>query len=128
MLKFKRIPNEGDKIFGRFYIKGIEIFVTDIIDWRKNLMQTVTSAANTTITGTADNDWITSSGDGVIISLMSGDDYLIARGQGSYIYGANGNDTVILLPPLSQTATASSGARQGTQAVSADTEIHGESV
>lgn len=90
-------------------------------------MQTVTGAANTTITGSADNDWITSSGDGVTISVLSGDDYVIARGQGSYIYGANGNDTVILLPPLSQTATAPSGARPGTQAVSADTEIHGES-
>ena len=95
-------------------------------------MQTVTSAANTTITGTADNDWISSSGDGVEISVLSGDDYVIARGQGSYIYGANGNDTLILLPPLSSTATSTSAARgsatagRTTQIVSADTTVHGD--
>lgn len=101
-------------------------------------MQTVTSAANTTINGTAEDDWISSSGDGVTIYGEFGNDYVIARGQGSYIYGANGNDSLILLPPLSPTATAPSGARQGTQAgsttarpgtqaVSADTEIYGGS-
>ena len=95
-------------------------------------MQTVTSAANTTITGSAENDWITSSGDGVLISVLSGDDYVIARGQGSYIYGSNGNDTIILLPPLSATETATTArgttaARATTVTLSADTEIHGDS-
>ena len=96
-------------------------------------MDTTTSAANTTITGTADADLIRSTGDGVTISALAGDDYVIARGQGSYIHGAGGNDTLMLLPPLSATATASSGASSGSRTnqsagsatLSANTEIHG---
>lgn len=94
-------------------------------------METVTSASNASITGTTSSDLIRSSGDGVTISALSGDDYVIARGQGSYIYGANGNDTLILIPPLSATATSPAGARANVggrpnaQVVSADTEIHG---
>ena len=92
-------------------------------------MTTVTSAANTTITGTADNDIITSSGDGVTISGLGGEDYVIARGLGSFIYGNSGNDTLILLPSNSTATTSgsSSGSRSSgsSRVVSADTEIHG---
>lgn len=93
-------------------------------------MTTVTSAANTSITGTAENDIITSSGDGVTISGLAGEDYVIARGLGSFIYGNSGNDTLILLPS-NNTATTAGGARPNTGAagagrvVSADTEMHG---
>ncbi|MBQ7197636.1 MAG: hypothetical protein IJS29_00070 [Selenomonadaceae bacterium] len=93
-------------------------------------MTTVTSAANTTITGTAENDIITSSGDGVTISALGGEDYVIARGLGSFIYGSSGNDTLILLPSNSTATTSgapSGGARAGARVVSADTEIHGNS-
>ena len=93
-------------------------------------MTTVTSAANTTITGTAENDVITSSGDGVTISGLSGEDYVIARGLGSFIYGNSSNDTIILLPSNSTATTSGSGSSRsgsGAKVVSADTEIHGNS-
>lgn len=100
-------------------------------------MNTITSASNISITGSVDDDLIRSTGDSVIISALSGDDSVIARGQGSYIYGAGGNDTLILLPPLSATETSSSGSsgsrgssNSGSKSttsvtVSADTEVHG---
>ncbi|MBR5913994.1 MAG: hypothetical protein IKZ58_06500 [Selenomonadaceae bacterium] len=93
-------------------------------------MDTVVSASNVSITGTADADLIRSTGDGVTISAMAGDDYALARGQGSYIYGGNGNDTVILLPAIVSSSTGSGGAAGGGKkpnaTLSTDTEIYGD--
>ena len=83
-------------------------------------MTTVTSASNVAINGSADSDWINSSGNGVTISASSGDDYVISRGANSFIYGGNDNDTLVILP---STGSVSSGGR-GASATGI-TEIHG---
>ena len=85
-------------------------------------MTTVTSASNAAINGSADSDWINSSGNGVTISASSGDDYVISRGANSFIYGGNDNDTLVILP---STGSVSSGGR-GASATGI-TEIHGNS-
>lgn len=92
-------------------------------------MDTVVSASNVSITGTADADLIRTTGDGITISAMAGNDYALARGQGSYIYGGSGNDTVVLLPALVSSSTGAGGAAGGRRpnaSLSADTEIYGD--
>ena len=85
-------------------------------------MTTVTSAPNVSINGSADSDWINSSGDGVTITASSGDDYVISRGANSFVYGGNDNDTLVLLP--STTTVAAGGGRPG-QTATGVTEVHG---
>ena len=87
-------------------------------------MTTVTSAPNVSISGTADADWINSSGDGVTISALSGDDYVINRGANAFVSGGNDNDTLVILPSTSSVAAAPG--RPG-QAATGLTEIHGNS-
>ncbi len=93
-------------------------------------MDTLVSTSNVSIAGSASADLIRSTGDGVTISAMSGDDYVLARGQGSYIYGGNGNDSLILLPPVTSTSTGSGGGASSagvrTVTLSADTEVYGD--
>ena len=93
-------------------------------------MDTMTSASNVSITGSANADLIRATGDGITVNAISGDDYVLARGRGSYIYGGNGNDSLILLPSVasSATTTGSSGGGAGrTVTVSAETEVYGDS-
>ena len=85
-------------------------------------MQTVTGAPNISINGSADSDWINSSGDGVTISASSGDDYVISRGHNSFVYGGNDNDTLVILP--STGSVPAGGGRPG-QAATGITEVHG---
>ena len=85
-------------------------------------MTTVTSASNAAINGTADADWINSSGDGVTISASSGDDYVISRGANSFVYGGNDNDTLVILP---STGSVAAGGRGGS--ATGLTEVHGNS-
>ena len=84
-------------------------------------MTTVTSASNAAINGSAESDWINSSGDGVTISASSGDDYVISRGNNSHVFGGNDNDTLVILP---STGSVAAGGRGGTTGV---TEVHGNS-
>ena len=72
-------------------------------------MDTMTSASNVSITGSANADLIRATGDGITVNAISGDDYVLARGRGSYIYGGNGNDSLILLPSVASSATTSGG-------------------
>ncbi len=77
-------------------------------------MTTIVSAANAAINGTSDADWISSSGNGVSISALGGNDYVASRGSGGFIYGGNDNDTLVFLPS-SGGATTSGGGRGGAQ-------------
>ena len=93
-------------------------------------MDTLVSASNVSINGSADADLIRTTGDGITVNANSGDDYVIARGRGSYIYGGNGNDSLILLPSVASSATTSggSGGSAGrTVTVAAETEVYGDS-
>ena len=85
-------------------------------------MTTVTSASNASINGSADSDWINSSGDGVTISASSGDDYVISRGNNSHVFGGNDNDTLVILP---STGSVAAGGRGGS--ATGVTEVHGNS-
>lgn len=90
-------------------------------------MTTVVSAPNTAVNGTAEADWISSSGDGVTISASSGNDYVISRGNSCIVYGGNDNDTLVILPSSAgATAQAGGGGRTGGGAVAPiNTEVRG---